>query len=238
MSSPGEHALDAQQKAPAIEVVPPKQLTAAEQLQLEKEKKTAWMQVLGDFDWKNIPPHQMAMVLTKKPYKGSGGDPDYYLTPEQALFFAMRCYEMGLSPLSSQVWFNPKTWTTGVTLEGKMELARKRGNVSPPAFKQHKRPWSATADAFKKMTGLPEEPGIECTVTVDGQPSTYVAFFSEWVVPASPVWKAKPMHMLQIRAFDKALAFASGAGVSDMPTENEIEGVAESTEQPNIQVKK
>jgi hypothetical protein len=45
---------------------------------------------------------------------------------------------------------------------------------------------------------------------------------SEWYVSSSPVWKAKPMHMLQIRAYDKALAFAAGAGISDMPSEREI----------------
>lgn len=191
--------------------------------QVELERQREWMKSLDNFDWKAIPPHQMAVVLTKKPYKGKTGEPDYYLSPEQALVFAMRCFELGLSPLSSEVWFDRDRWTTNVTLEGQIHLARERGTTSPPAFKELKRPWRKGSPV---LFGYAEEPGIEATVLAGPAqtPCSYIVWLSEWVVSTSPVWKSKPEHMMRVRAYEKALEFAGGVGVSGMPDERNIEG--------------
>lgn len=193
--------------------------TLADKQKEDLSKRMEALQQMQSFDWKSLPPHIMAQVLMKKPYRGKANEPDYYLTPEQALVFAMRCFELGLSPLSSEVWFDRDRWSVNVTLEGKLRLARERGNVGPPTFEEKSRPWKA--GAFK-VAGFDQEPGILCTITVNDKPCSYMCWMSEWYMSNSPVWKAKPMHMLQIRAYDKALAFAAGAGISDMPSEREI----------------
>lgn len=208
------------------------ELTNTEALALKRaqelEQRTAWMQTLSDFDWKKLPPHQMAVILTKKPYKGGQGEPDYYLSPEQALVFALRCFELGLSPLSSEVWFDPKRWTANVTLEGKIKLARERGITGAPSFREEKRPWKAGAI---KVAGYADEPGITATIKAGDSECAYTVWLSEWYVGTSPVWKAKPEHMMRVRAYDKVLAFAAGVGVSDMPSENEL-GTQEAPQLP------
>jgi hypothetical protein len=195
--------------------------TIAEQQRNDLSKRLESQQQLESFDWKKLPPHIMSQVLMKKPYRGKANEPDYYLTPEQALVFAMRCFELGLSPLSSEVWFDRERWSVNVTLEGKLRLARERGNVVSPVFKDEQRSWRKGSTPLAGFTEY--EPGILCTITVNEKPCSYMCWMSEWYVSSSPVWKSKPMHMLQIRAYDKALAFASGVGVSDMPSEREIQ---------------
>lgn len=193
--------------------------TLADKQKEDLSRRMEALQQMQSFDWKSLPPHIMAQVLMKKPYRGKANEPDYYLTPEQALVFAMRCFELGLSPLSSEVWFDRDRWSVNVTLEGKLRLARERGNVGPPTFEEKSRPWKA--GAFK-VAGFDQEPGILCTITVNDKPCSYMCWMSEWYMSSSPVWKSKPLHMTTIRAYDKALAFASGAGISDMPSEREI----------------
>jgi hypothetical protein len=210
----------------------------AEQRQADLNKRMEALQALESFDWKKLPPHIMAMVLMKKPYRGKSGEPDYYLSPEQALVFAMRCFELGLSPLSSEVWFDRDRWTVNVTLEGKIRLARERGITGAPSFAEVKRPWKKGA---VPIAGYAEEPGMTATLKVGDSTCEYTCWLSEWYVPVSPVWKAKPDHMMRVRAYDKALAFAAGVGVSSMPDEREIqqEDVPElPPSKPHIEAKK
>lgn len=208
------------------EVKPSALAVVAEQKQNDLSRRLEALHELQSFDWKALPPHVMAMVLMKKPYRGKSGEPDYYLSPEQALVFAMRCFELGLSPLSSEVWFDRDRWSVNVTLEGKLRLARERGNIGPPQFNPQERPWRKGS---VPLAGFEKEPGIECSITVgaNNQNCTYLCWMSEWYVASSPVWKAKPLHMLQIRAYDKALAFAAGVGVSEYPSEKEIDAGSE-----------
>jgi|SRR5215471_314191 len=198
--------------------------TAQQQLAVQKadglEKRLAAFDDLADFNWKTLKPNVMARVLMKKPYRGKTGEPDYYLTPEQALVFAMRSFELGLSPLSSEVWFDRDRWSTNVTLEGKIRLARERGITGAPTFKEEKRPWRKGSPA---LLGYAEEPGITATIKAGDSECSYTVWLSEWMVSTSPVWKAKPTHMMMVRAYDKVLAFAAGVGVSSMPDEKEIQ---------------
>jgi hypothetical protein len=167
---------------------------------------------ISSLDWKQIPPPMLAQILVSIPFKGSGSDPDYYLTPVQGMIFALRCFELGVSPFSNEVWFNSKNNKVNVTFEGKLKLARMNGlNLSPPLFER-----------------VPSDPGkplvaYRCTIMAPHGKCEYTATLKEWMVSSSPVWKAKPDHMLQLRAAEKCLSFATGSGASELPGERDIE---------------
>jgi hypothetical protein len=179
-------------------------VSASQKRQLEK------LAGIATFDWKQIPPPVMAELLMQTPFRGSATDPDYYLAPFQAYRFAIRCYELGLSPLSNEVWYNPKNNMTNVTFEGKLKLARLNGlNLSPPRF-----------------TRIPEDntkplAGYKCVIHAPSGDCEYTAYLKDWVVNSSPVWKSKPEHMLQLRAAEKCLSFATGTGSSELMGEPE-----------------
>ena len=187
---------------------------------------------LDNLDWKNIKPHYMAMLLMAKPFPVAGGG-QLYLNFRQSIFFATRCYELGVSPFSSEVWFDPNRFAVNLTLEGKRQVARNKGiDLGPPRFEALSREWkdvSTKSDAGEeaKKAGFTKDIGYKCQIRV-GNPeykeySEYIAWLSEWYVSKSPVWKQKPEHMLQIRANEKAISMAMGTGISEMPSEKELE---------------
>lgn len=182
------------------------------------------MSNLISLDWRNLQPNQMAFLLTQKPFPVSGGGTTF-LTFRQALLFALRCYELGVSPLSSEVWFNAQTGITNLTLEGKKTVARNKGiDLGPPQFTEKTREWNELPKSNPTVIdlqkdGFAKDIAITCRIRV-GNPehkeySEYTAWLSEWYVARSPVWKAKPMHMLQTRAYEKAISLAMGTGSSD-----------------------
>ncbi len=197
---------------------------------LTKAQDQEWMQLLKDFDWKHVPPHQMAVVLTKKPFRGKGGASEY-LTPPQALMFAMRCFELGLSPLSSEVWFNKDNWTVNVTTEGKRKLARLQGlDLGACSKERLEREFPSLASdrvVALKVAGFTKDVGYKGRLPVFSksreQVVEYTAWLSEWYMDRSPVWQERPEHMLQVRCEEKCITFASGIGISEMPDEREIE---------------
>lgn len=211
-------------------VIAEKAQSATEQLKAQREaerqeklvKQQEFVEQFNMYDWKTLPPPIMSQILTRIPRRGKQNEPDWYLSPEQALVFALRCFELGLSPLSDDVFFQKETWKVGVATSGKRRLARVEGlNLSPPQFKRLTRPWPGN----KKLHGLPEDVGFECRMVVNGDsehPATYTAWISEWSTGGG-VWVAKPEHMCQVRAYEKCLTFASGSGISAMPDEQEIE---------------
>lgn len=190
------------------------------------------MEGLASLDWKDLKPNQTAVLLMQRPMAVSGGGV-LYLNFRQSLYFAVRCYELGVSPFSSAVWFDPQKFSVNLTLEGKREVARLRGiDLGPPSFEDITREWTAvpklteTAEEAKKA-GFTKDMGVKCKVRV-GKPeykeySEYSAFLSEWFQPKSPLWKSKPLHMLQTRATEKAISMALGTGASSMPDEREVE---------------
>ena len=167
---------------------------------------------IQSFDWKAVPPPMLAQMLIQIPFKGSGTDPDYYLQPFQAMIFAMRCYELGLSPFSNEVWFNPRNNKVNCTFEGKLKLARMNGlNLSPPVFTR------IPADAAKPLVAY------HCKIHAPSGDCEYTAYLKDWQVTSSPVWKSKPEHMLQLRAAEKCLSFATGSGASELPDDRDLE---------------
>ena len=149
-----------------------------------------------------------------------------FLSFRQAILFATRCFELGLSPFSSEVWFDPNRATVNLTLEGKRQLLRNRNiDVGPPSFEELSREWKDVArvtDAGKdaQKLGFTKDIGIKCRMRV-GDPKLaehveYIAWLNEWFVPKSPVWVNKSLHMLQTRATEKAISLVLGTGASDM----------------------
>src|ERR1700687_2796314 len=83
-------------------------LAKTNQQEVIQNKQMEKLAGILSFDWKQILPPIMAELLMKTPFRGKTGEPDYYLQPFQAYRFAIRCYELGLSPLSTEVWYNPQ----------------------------------------------------------------------------------------------------------------------------------
>ena len=183
------------------------------------------METMGTLNWRDLKPHQTALLLMQKPMNASGGG-QMFLSFRQAILFATRCFELGLSPFSSEVWFDPNRATVNLTLEGKRQLLRNRNiDVGPPSFEELSRDWKDVArvtDAGKdaQKLGFTKDIGIKCRMRV-GDPKLaehveYIAWLNEWFVPKSPVWVNKSLHMLQTRATEKAISLVLGTGASDM----------------------
>lgn len=201
---------------------------------LIKDADKAVYEVMSEIsspDWRNLPPNQMAVLLMQRPLPIAGGGTTY-LTFRQALYFAVRAYELGLSPFGSSLWFDPARFSVNITLEGKRELARLRGiDLGPPSFVEKEREWTTvrsneTVEAAKKA-GFTKDLGITCKIRVgdpkQGEFSEYTAWLSEWLQPRSPVWMGKTQHMLCLRANEKAITLALGTGASIMPDERELD---------------
>ena len=187
------------------------------------------MKTLDSFNWRELKPPQIALLLMQKPFMAQGGG-QMYLSFKQAILFATRCYELGVSPFSSEVWFDPNRASVNLTLEGKRQVARAKGiDLGPPKFEELEREFkdlarqTSNVDDLKKV-GFTKDVGIKCKIRV-GDPknqehSEYIAWLSEWYVSRSPVWQAKPLHMLQTRSCEKAISMALGTGASDFPSDD------------------
>lgn len=190
------------------------------------------MSGMDTLDWNRLKPNQTALLLMQKPMAVSGGGV-LYLNFRQALYFAVRCFELGVSPFSSAVWFDPQKFSVNLTLEGKREVARLRGiDLGPPTFEEFTREWTEvpkmtdTAEEAKKA-GFTKDMAVKCRMRV-GLPANkeyaeYTAYLSEWFQPKSPLWKSKPSHMLCTRATEKTITMVLGTGASSLPDEKDIE---------------
>lgn len=174
-------------------------------------------------DWRELKPNQTAVLLMQKPFNVSGGGVTY-LNFRQALYFAVRCFELGVSPFSDEVWFDPARFSVNLTLAGKRTVARNKGiDLGPPSFEELTREWkdvSRVTDVTQaaQKAGFTKDVGVKCKIRV-GDPkhqeyTEYICWLSEWYVPRSPVWQAKALHMLQTRAQEKAISAALGTGAS------------------------
>ena len=192
----------------------------------------AVMEQLETLDWSKLKPHHAALLLMQKPFVVSGGGVTN-LTFKQAILFATRCYELGLSPFSDNVWFDVGRSAVNITMSGKRELARLRGiDLGPPSFEEVYREWDTVsritpAGEEAKKQGFKRDVGVTCSMRV-GDPKNnekviYTAWINDWFQPKSPVWKDKPGHMLTIRANEKALTLVLGTGASAMPDEKELD---------------
>ena len=219
---------DTVKEAEVVEVPAGALIRSEEMLGLVKEQDRSMFKAMSNvasLDWKALAPNQMAVLLTAKPYKVPGGGITF-LTYKQALLFALRAYEMGVSPLSSEVFYNMETGQTSLTLEGQKKVARNLGlDLGPPQFTEIAREFgdlpknNAVADDLKRA-GFTKDLGIKCRIRVGkpelGEHAEYTAYMSEWYVSRSPVWQAKSMHMLQTRAYARCLSLAMGTGASEM----------------------
>lgn len=190
------------------------------------------MSGMDTLDWARLKPNQTALLLMQKPMNVSGGG-TMYLTFKQALLFAVRAFELGLSPFSDSVWFDANRSAVNLTLAGKKELARLKGiDIGPPLFEEVAREWKEVpriTDAGKEAQklGFIKDVGVICKLRV-GDPknaeySVYTAWLNEWLVPRSSVWLNKPIHMLCTRAHEKSITMILGTGASAMPDDRDID---------------
>jgi hypothetical protein len=187
-------------------------LAKQSQVEIMRSKDREMFQDITSFDWKKIPPPVMVEIIKRTPMRGGANEPDYFLADYQAWRFAIRCYEIGLSPLSTEVWYNPRNNMTNVTYEGKQKLSRiNQLNLSPPKLERIPVELDKPLVAYK------------CTIQSPTGPSTYTATLKEWKVGTSPVWRDKAEHMLQLRASEKCLSFAMGLGSSELMGEQDLQ---------------
>lgn len=190
------------------------------------------MRTLDTLDWSRLKPHETALLLMQKPFAVSGGGV-MFLTFKQALLFAIRAFELGLSPFSDNVWFDAARGSVNVTMSGKRELCRLRNiDMGPPNFEEVTRDWNSLPKITEqgeeaKKAGFKQDMGCTCIIRV-GKPEnkesvSYTAWLNDWYQPKSPVWKTKPSHMLSIRANEKALTLILGTGASQLPDEKELD---------------
>ena len=209
-------------------------LTKTDARSLLKEQDHVMYDIMSSvqtLDWHDLKPNQMALLLMRKPFQSRGGT--MFLSFPQALLFATRCYELGLSPFSGEVWYDANRGSVNLSLEGKRQLARNRGiDLGPPQFGDCSRTWdevpkTTEAGEAAKKAGFNKDVGIKCRIRVGdprhGEHVEYLAFLSEWYVSASPVWQQKAIHMLQTRATEKAISLCLGTGASSLPDEKELE---------------
>ena len=193
----------------------------------------ALIEKMDTLDWDRLPTPAMALLLTAKPLPVSGGG-NMFLNLRQAMLFAVRAKELGLSPFSDNLWFDPARCTTNITMSGKRELARLRGiDMGPPMFEEGlNREWSSVpkltqAGEEAKKVGFTKDVGCKCTIRVgpisNNEHVSYTAWLNDWYQPKSPVWREKYNHMLAVRANEKALTLLLGTGGSQMPDEKELE---------------
>ena len=105
------------------------------------------MSKLSSLNWHDLKPNETALLLMQKPFLSGGAT--MYLNFRQALLFAVRAYELGLSPFSDNVWFDTTRNAVNITMSGKRELCRIRGvEMGPPVFTEATREW----DTISKVT--------------------------------------------------------------------------------------
>jgi hypothetical protein len=175
----------------------------------------------------------MATLMSRTIQNPSGG----FISLEQSLVLALYWKATGLEPYKGEIYILP-SGKIGISLEGELKLAKKEGHkLGVPQFKPVERPWPAGMLMQRKNPAkggtdlidfkLDFDPGIECTILVDGEPSVYTAWFTEWFMPYNPNWWSRRTHMLMVRAESHALAFGTGISVSQ-------ETGAESQPEPKI----
>ena len=183
------------------------------------------MSKLSSLNWHDLKPNETALLLMQKPFLSGGAT--MYLNFRQALLFAVRAYELGLSPFSDNVWFDTTRNAVNITMSGKRELCRIRGvEMRPPMFTETTREWNelpkvtAAGEAAKKA-GFTKDVGVTCTIRVgdtkNAEKVAFTAWLNDWYVSRSPVWQERYMHMLSVRANEKALTLILGSGASQMP---------------------
>ena len=185
--------------------------------QKEQDERTlALLEKAESFDWEKMSPPLMALLLTKRPIPRGRELPPRYLSLEEAIFIAAGCFADKVNPLGKEIWIDGEKLTYNVTTEGKRNSARRKGmDFGPPAYER----------LTRKLANGTDDIGYKCRMRVGSRDEyvEYTAWLSEWNMPLSPMWKAKPEHMLQVRAQEKAISFASGVGISDLPDERDID---------------
>lgn len=178
-------------------------------------RKNSELTLPETLDWRAWPLPVLVNVLSRIPMPG-GRDGSWYYTPEQALILGVCAYKLDLDPFLGEVYMMQNSHRANITLAGKMARARKENwKLGAPRYERDPEDSSKPVIAYK------------CILPVGDSEITYTARLAEWMMPGNPNWKTRPEHMLQVRALEKAISFATGIGVSENPDDADI-----STPQP------
>lgn len=210
----------------------------------DEPKKEFELEVLAkikNLDWKKLPPPLMARLLCERPYPPAyKGGPPRYLTFPQATWLALWATQEDVSPLGNEIVFQFDTWACSLTTEGqKHKLRNLQIEATPPVFRFIERSWpngrgrKAPPELWEIVevpdpvrpgkTTLKEQPpandrGCVCRIEVwqrgEWKPSEYTAWLSEWIMVRNSNWLERTDHMLQTRAYDKAMENVTGVGIS------------------------
>lgn len=201
-------------QAAIAEIASKRQDEISQFLQLCKTEFETW-------EWRKLKPYQVALLLHLRPYRGKGGE-TFHLTLQECLLHAFQCFERGISPFY-QAWYNRDAGTSNANTEGKMQQAENKGyKFGPPSYEWLEQEWPKT---LPNPGGFEKDIGCRCVMSIHGWDTSaeYTAWLSEWFMPASPVWRGKPRHMLQLRAKEKTVSMGGHVGESEMPGEGDIE---------------
>lgn len=174
-------------------------------------------------DWRKWSLYELARVLRRLPQGKSKSGGFEYLTDEQAVVYAARCFELDVSPFSSEVWFNRITSTPNLTLEGKRTVARKHGyQFGPPVWTFSERPFPKG----KEIKGYDKDVVCTCEMEVKGwsTKANYTVYLSEAYQPNSSAWQKGTTGMLKTRSQEKAYSASSGVGASELEDVNDLTG--------------
>ena len=189
----------------ALELLAAKQ-AAQQAIQAKRDELPEWITRVSDLDWKKLPPPITAMLLTKRPFPPAAKAlPDRYMTPHQAIFVALWLYRHGFDLSGHQWWYNFETNSPEMTVEGKLDKARREG-------------WKLGAPRLGRTPVDRKQPleGYECALPVkiegEWQEFRYYADIRLFGVnydgnPKKGLWSnpAGAEHMLGVRAFDGCL---------------------------------
>lgn len=190
-------------------------------MQIQRADKDAEWAAITTYNQDDIPPLAMAKLYAAMPWGPSGT----YLTIPQALMLAIAAHRRRLNPEDGDIFILP-SGRIGTSLQGLLKEAKQNGaKLSTPKFETQYRDWPKGLLLTRKDTSvkpwrdvdfsLDAEPGVTCSMTVNGEPVDYTAWLTVWYMPGNPNWYSRYDLMLRVRAMMRALSFGTGIAVSE-----------------------
>jgi hypothetical protein len=191
-----------------------------------------WFMAMVD-KWATMPDDiKDAVMLIQRRFAGSGGG-FYYLSPPQALRVVRFCREKGLEVHSDHWFFDPKNDRINESVSGlRAEAKHKNINLGPPVLERLTRQWPSATPRIKGYED--EDFGYKCKMRVGEKEdfATYEAWFStsaqtQFAKPGetrflkSGPWNDNPDHMCQIASQRNCIKNALGAGISQLPADDD-----------------
>ncbi len=216
----------------------------------QEDKFLQQLEKLNTLDWEDMPAPVLARLIMSKPFKQGKDEPDYYMSPQQALIYASSVKflnagckrpELKLNPFLNDCWPDTKTMKINVTVEGQRKLAARRNDLGIPTWKQVERP--LPEGKAKVFPWMKTDIGMECLIPVGNEKVAAIAWMSNWF-KATPIWRENWEHMLRVRSEGLCYETITGVGISQPHEDKEIQNtppyespIIQSTEFVNKEMK-